>query len=73
MTETNQIYIPKEIKSKMNSKNDYYHSVQNLLPTHLSQNINIIKIYKTMPMWIFWVVTQKKKPPAAALRGSFKN
>jgi hypothetical protein len=42
---TNQNSIPEEIKSRMNSGNACYHSVQNLLSSSsLSKNLNI-KIY----------------------------
>jgi hypothetical protein len=45
---TNQNDIHDEIKSKLNSGNAYYHSVQNLLSSHLiSRNLKI-KIYKTV-------------------------
>jgi hypothetical protein len=45
-TVTNQNFILGEIKRKLNSGNACYHSVQNLLSSHLLQkNVNI-KIYK---------------------------
>jgi hypothetical protein len=46
MTVTNQNLIQEEIKRKLNSCNACYHSVQNLLPSHLlSKNLKI-RIYK---------------------------
>jgi hypothetical protein len=47
-TLTNQNDIRDEIKSRLNSENACYHSVQNLLSSHLiSKNLKI-KIYKTV-------------------------
>jgi hypothetical protein len=47
-TLTNQNHIHDEIKSRLNSGNARYYSVQNLLSSHLiPKNINI-KIYKTV-------------------------
>jgi hypothetical protein len=47
-TLTNQNDIHDEIKSRLNSGNAYYHSVQNLLSSRLiSKNLKI-KIYKTV-------------------------
>jgi hypothetical protein len=46
MTVTNQNLIKEEIKRRWNSGNAYYHSVQNLLSSHLiSKNVKI-RIYK---------------------------
>jgi hypothetical protein len=42
---TNKNGIHDEIKSRLNSGNAYYHSVQNLLSSHL---ISKTKIYKTV-------------------------
>jgi hypothetical protein len=48
MTQTNQNDINDEIKSRLNSGNACYHSVQNLLSSRLvSKNLKI-KIYKTV-------------------------
>jgi hypothetical protein len=48
MTLTNQNDIRDEVKNRLNSGNDCYHSVQNLLSSHLiSKNLKI-KIYKTV-------------------------
>jgi sorting nexin-29 len=48
MTLTNQNDIHNEIKSRLNSRNACYYSVQNLLSSHLiSKNLKI-KIYKTV-------------------------
>jgi hypothetical protein len=48
MTVINQNLILEEIKGRLNSGNDYYHSAQNLVSSHqLSQNIKI-RIYKTI-------------------------
>jgi hypothetical protein len=45
---TDQNCMNKEIKSRLNSENAYYHSVQSLLSSHLlSRNVNV-KIYKTI-------------------------
>jgi len=47
-TLTNQNSIAEEIKSRLNSGNACYHSVQNLLSSRfLSRNVNI-KIYRTI-------------------------
>jgi len=45
---TNQNDIHDEIKSRLNSGNACYHSVQNLLSSHLIPNKLKIKIYKTV-------------------------
>jgi hypothetical protein len=53
MTETNTNLIQEEIKRRLNSGNACYHSVQNLLSSHLlSKNLKI-KIYKKviLPVW----------------------
>jgi hypothetical protein len=45
---TNQSLIQEEIRRRLNSGNAYYHSVRNLLSSHvLSKNIKI-RIYKTI-------------------------
>jgi hypothetical protein len=47
-TVTNQNLIQEEIKRRLNSDNVCYHSVQNLLSSHLlSKNVKI-RIYKTI-------------------------
>jgi hypothetical protein len=47
-TATNQYFFQEEIKSRFNSGNAWYNSVQNLLSSHpLSKNITI-RIYKTV-------------------------
>jgi hypothetical protein len=47
-TLTDQNYMHKEIKSKLNSGNAYYCSVQSLLSSHLlSRNLKV-KIYNTV-------------------------
>jgi hypothetical protein len=46
-TLTNQNEIHDQIKSRLNSGNACYYSVQNLLSFHLSKNLKI-KIYKTV-------------------------
>jgi hypothetical protein len=48
MTLTNQNDILCEIKSRLNSGNAFYHSVQNLLSSHLTSKNLKIKIYKTV-------------------------
>jgi hypothetical protein len=48
MTITNEHLIQEEIKRRLNSGNACYHSVPNLLPSHmLSKNIKV-RIYKTV-------------------------
>jgi hypothetical protein len=47
-TPTNQNDIHDEIKSRLNSGNACYHSVQNLLPSRLILKKPKIKIYKTV-------------------------
>jgi hypothetical protein len=46
-TLTNQNDVHDEIKSRLNSGNSYYHSVQNLLCSRLTSKNLKIKIYKT--------------------------
>jgi hypothetical protein len=56
-TLTNQNYIHDEIKSRLNSGNVCYYSVQSVLPSRLiSKNLKI-KIYKTLilPVVLVWV------------------
>jgi hypothetical protein len=48
MTVTNQKLIHEETKSTVNLDNAWYHSVQNLLPSHLLSKYVNIKIYKTI-------------------------
>jgi hypothetical protein len=49
-TVTNQNFIQKEIKRRLNSGNAYYHSVQNLLSSRLlSKNVKI-RICKTVTL-----------------------
>jgi hypothetical protein len=48
MTITNQNLIQEEIKRRLNSGNACYHSVQNLLSSHLlSKNVKV-RIYNTV-------------------------
>jgi len=47
-TLTNQNSIAEEIKSRLNSGNACYHSVQNLLSSKLLSNNLKIKIYRTI-------------------------
>jgi hypothetical protein len=47
-TLTNQNDIRDEIKNRLNSGNACYHSVQNLLSSHLTSKNLKIKIYKTV-------------------------
>jgi hypothetical protein len=52
-TVTNQICIQKEIISRLNSENAYYHSVRNLLSSRvLSKNLKT-EIYKTIILPVF--------------------
>jgi hypothetical protein len=53
MAVTNQNYIHKEVKSRLNSGNNCYHSVQNL-STHLLSKDAKIKIYETINVVLFW-------------------
>jgi len=48
MTITNQKCIHEEIKSRSNSGNACYHSVQNVLSSHLLSKKLKIKIYRTI-------------------------
>jgi hypothetical protein len=66
-TITNQNLIKEEIKSRLNSGNACYHSVQNLLPSRLlSKNIKI-RIYKTiiLPLVLYgcetWSLTLREE------------
>jgi hypothetical protein len=48
MTVTNQNCIQKEIKSRLNSGNTCYHSLQSLLSSRLLSKNSKIKIYRTI-------------------------
>jgi hypothetical protein len=48
MTITNQNLIQEEVEKRLNSGNACYHSVQNLLPSHLPSKNLKIRIYKTI-------------------------
>jgi hypothetical protein len=50
---TNQNDIHDEIKSRLNSGNACYHSVQNLLSSSLISNNLKIQIYKSMPVVLY--------------------
>jgi hypothetical protein len=67
MTLTNKNYIHDEIKSRLNSGNACYYSIQNLLSSyHLSENLKT-KIYKTviLPVVLYgyrtWSLTLKEE------------
>jgi hypothetical protein len=67
MTITNENLIQEEIKRGLNSSNAFYHSVQNLLSSHLlSKNIKV-RIYKTiiLPVVIYgcetWSLTLREE------------
>jgi ribosomal protein S2 len=47
-TITNKNLIQEEIKRRMNTGNDCYHSVQNILSSHLLYKKIKIRIYKTI-------------------------
>jgi hypothetical protein len=58
-TVTNQNLIQEEIKRRLNSGNDCYHPVQNLLSSRLlSKNVKI-RMYKTviLPVVLYWCET----------------
>jgi hypothetical protein len=61
MTVTNQNLIHEEIKSRINSGNACYHSIQKLLSYCLLKKLKI-KIYKSiiMPVIWYWCETQTK-------------
>jgi hypothetical protein len=67
-TLADQNYIHEEIKSRLNSGNACYHSVQSLLSSHLlSRNVNV-KIYKTIILpvvvygcGLYWSVTIREE------------
>jgi hypothetical protein len=66
-TLTNQNYMQEEIKSRLNSGNAYYHSVQSLLSSCLlSRNVRV-KIYKTiiLPFVLYgcetWSITLREE------------
>jgi hypothetical protein len=48
MTVINQNTIQEEIKRRLNSGNACYHSIQNLLSSHLLSKKLKIRIYKTL-------------------------
>jgi hypothetical protein len=47
-TVTNQNLIQEEMKRRLNAGNIFYHSVQNLLSSHLLSNNIKIRLYKTI-------------------------
>jgi len=53
MTVTNQNYIQDQIKSRLNSGNACYHSVQYPLSSRLLSKIVSIKIYKSIIYLLF--------------------
>jgi hypothetical protein len=58
-TLTDQNCIHEEVKSKLNSGNACYHSIQNFLSSRLlSRNVKV-KIYKTiiLPVVLYWCET----------------
>jgi hypothetical protein len=59
MTLTNQNDIHNEIKSKLNSSDVCYYSVQNLFSSRLIPKNLKIKIYKTviLPVVLYWCET----------------
>jgi hypothetical protein len=60
-TLTDQNCINEEIKSRLNSGNAYYHSVQSLLSSHLlSRNIKV-KIHKTIILPVVNLVSHAKE------------
>jgi hypothetical protein len=67
MTVTNQNLIHKEIMRRLNSGNACYHSVQNLLSTHLPYKNIKIRIYKPiiLPVILYgcetWSLTLKEE------------
>jgi hypothetical protein len=57
-TATDQNLIPEEIKSRLNSGNSCYHSVQNLFSSHhLSKNVKL-KLYKNIILLVVCVGTK---------------
>jgi hypothetical protein len=73
-TLTNQNGIRDEIKNRLNSGNACYHSVQNLLSSHLiSKNLKI-KIYKTVILQVLlygcetWSLTLREEHRLRVLR-----
>jgi hypothetical protein len=66
MTATNQNSIHEEIKRRLSSGHTCYHSIQNLLSSLLSRNVNV-RIYKTviMPVVLYgcetWSLTAREE------------
>jgi hypothetical protein len=66
-TVTNQNLIQEEIKGRLNSGNACYHSVQNLLSSHLLSKNFKIRIYKTiiLPVVLYgcetWFLTLREE------------
>jgi hypothetical protein len=66
-TVTNQDLVQEEIKRRLNSGNVCYHSVQNLLSSHLLLKNLIIRIYNTiiLPVVLYgcetWSLTLREK------------
>jgi hypothetical protein len=64
---TNQIFICREIKSRLNSGNTYYHLVQNTLSSSLLPGKVKITIYKNTILFVVlygcetWPVTIREK------------
>jgi len=66
VTVTNQNCIQQEIKRRLNLGNACYHSVQNLVSSHLLSKNFKIKIYKTIILLVFygcetWSVTLREE------------
>jgi hypothetical protein len=66
-TPTDQNHLHEEIKSRQNSGNAYYHSVQSLLSSRLLSRKLKVKIYKTiiLPVVLYgcqtWSLTLKEE------------
>jgi len=59
MTVTNENFIHKEIKSRLNFGNAYCHLVQNILTSHhLPKNLEI-KTYRTIVLPVFFCMSVK--------------
>jgi hypothetical protein len=73
-TITNQNLIQEEIKSRLNSGNAYYHSVQNLLSSRLLYKNIKIRMYRTtiLPLvlygWETWSLTLREEQRLRGLR-----
>jgi hypothetical protein len=78
-TVTNQNLIQEEIKRRLNSGNACYHSVQNLLSSHLLSNNVKVRIYKTIILLVvlygceIWCLTVREEHKLRVFENGVEN